>query len=137
MNAFDAFGQQHARKAKPTRERGPRSERSSERLEKQQAEDNALMKRYRRLIREERERCYAMPGGADALEVVRWARKMTLEDGDTLVIKVRRLRPERMAKELRFGLLSDSTMRSCGSGCGAAWPSSMIRFRMSRTVCFR
>ena len=98
MNAFDAFASQHARKPKPA----PR-----ERLEKQQAEDNALMKRYRRLIREERERCYAMPGGADALEVVRWARKMTLEDGDTLVIKVRRLRPERMAKELRFRLLSD------------------------------
>jgi hypothetical protein len=103
MNAFDAFGEAHARCRQPAR--APRAPVTPE--DKRQAEQNARMKRYRRLVNEERAVAYALPGGVEAQAVVRWAKKMGLEDGDTLISKVRRLRPERLDKLLRQRLLSD------------------------------
>lgn len=101
MNAFDSFGAQHARREKP--QRAPRIPETEQ--EKRQAEHDARMKRYRRLVNEERAAAYALPGGIEAQAVVRWAGKMMPGDGDELLTRVGRL--PAMDKQLRARLLAD------------------------------
>lgn len=98
MNAFSAFGQEHSR-----RPRAPKAPVTV--TEKLQAEDAARMKNYNRLVREEREHAYSLPGGEAALKLVGWAKRMTLEDGDELIARVKALPP--LKEATRFRLLAD------------------------------
>jgi hypothetical protein len=109
MNAFDAFGEAHARREKPRKlPMAPVTEQ-----DKWQVERSTRMNRFHRLVQEEQAVAYALPGGVEAQAIVRWASKMTPEDGDELLAKVRRLQPERLDKRLRVRLLADLDTAIC------------------------